>query len=57
VSVCHPQVSCTNFVYPTNALFGAKAPERHIVVFGADKQRWVALTEQAAYEVGCLLCS
>lgn len=24
-------VTCTNFVYPTKALFGAAAPERHIV--------------------------
>lgn len=24
-------LTCTNFVYPTRALFGAVAPERHIV--------------------------
>uniref|UniRef100_A0A7S3RAD1 Uncharacterized protein n=1 Tax=Dunaliella tertiolecta TaxID=3047 RepID=A0A7S3RAD1_DUNTE len=36
-------VSCTNFVYPTNALFGAKAPERHIVLYGADKQKWSSI--------------
>lgn len=33
-------VTCTNFVYPTRALFGAVAPERHVVVYGADKQKW-----------------
>lgn len=33
-------ITCTNFVYPTQALFGATPPERHIVVFGADNQSW-----------------
>ena len=32
--------TCTNFVYQTQALFGAKAPQRTIVLFGADKQKW-----------------
>ncbi|KXZ50094.1 hypothetical protein GPECTOR_18g70 [Gonium pectorale] len=36
-------VTATNFVYPTRALFGAAAPERHIVVYGADKQSWSAI--------------
>ncbi|GFH18344.1 uncharacterized protein HaLaN_15133 [Haematococcus lacustris] len=33
-------VTATNFVYPTRALFGAVPPERHVVLFGADGQRW-----------------
>ncbi|KAG2446849.1 hypothetical protein HYH02_008006 [Chlamydomonas schloesseri] len=33
-------VTATNFVYPTRALWGAQAPERHIVVYGADRQTW-----------------
>ncbi|KAG2427599.1 hypothetical protein HXX76_012253 [Chlamydomonas incerta] len=33
-------VTATNFVYPTRALWGAQAPERHIVVYGADRQVW-----------------
>ncbi|KAL6761927.1 hypothetical protein V8C86DRAFT_2526243 [Haematococcus lacustris] len=33
-------VTATNFVYPTKALFGAVPPERHVVLFGADGQRW-----------------
>jgi hypothetical protein len=33
-------VTCTNFVYPTRALFGAVPPQRHVVVYGADKQTW-----------------
>ncbi|EIE24020.1 hypothetical protein COCSUDRAFT_5564, partial [Coccomyxa subellipsoidea C-169] len=32
--------TCTNFVYQTQALFGAKAPQRTIVLYGADKQKW-----------------
>eukprot|EP01025_Chloroclados_australasicus_P044868 TRINITY_DN4889_c0_g1_i11.p1 TRINITY_DN4889_c0_g1~~TRINITY_DN4889_c0_g1_i11.p1 ORF type:complete len:331 (+),score=48.29 TRINITY_DN4889_c0_g1_i11:41-994(+) len=33
--------TCTNIVYPTGALlFGARMPERHIVVFGADGATW-----------------
>ena len=32
--------TCTNFVYQTTALFGAKAPSRTIVVYGADNQKW-----------------
>jgi hypothetical protein len=33
--------TATNFVYPTKSLlFGLKPPERHIVVFGADQQKW-----------------
>eukprot|EP00879_Flechtneria_rotunda_P002418 GHRR01002615.1.p1 GENE.GHRR01002615.1~~GHRR01002615.1.p1 ORF type:complete len:300 (+),score=51.45 GHRR01002615.1:96-995(+) len=32
--------TCTNFVYPTKALIGAVPPERHVVVYGADKQPW-----------------
>lgn len=32
--------TCTNFVYQTTALFGAKAPERTIVLYGADNQKW-----------------
>ena len=30
----------TNFVYQGNAIFGANAPTRTIVVYGADKQKW-----------------
>ena len=33
-------VTATNFVYPTQALFGAQAPRRTIVLYGADNQRW-----------------
>lgn len=33
-------VTCTNFVYPTQALFGAQAPRRTIVLYGADNQKW-----------------
>ncbi|GFR48679.1 hypothetical protein Agub_g10634, partial [Astrephomene gubernaculifera] len=36
-------VTATNFVYPTRALFGAAPPERHIVVYGADKQSWTSI--------------
>jgi hypothetical protein len=36
-------VTCTNMVYPTKALFGAVPPERHIVLYGADKQKWAAV--------------
>ncbi|CAD7696818.1 unnamed protein product [Ostreobium quekettii] len=36
-------ITCTNFVYPTRALFGAAPPERHIVVYGADGMRWPAV--------------
>ena len=33
--------TCTNLVYPTKSLvFGMQPPERHIVLFGADGQRW-----------------
>lgn len=32
--------TCTNFVYRTQALFGAQAPQRTIVLYGADKQKW-----------------
>ena len=33
--------TCTNVVYKTAALmFGAQTPERVVVVFGADQQRW-----------------
>jgi hypothetical protein len=27
-------------VFPTNSLFGAKPPQRHIVCYGADQQKW-----------------
>jgi uncharacterized protein (UPF0276 family) len=33
-------VTCTNFVYRTQALFGAVAPQRTIVLYGADNQKW-----------------
>ena len=33
-------VTCTNFVYPTQALFGVQAPRRTIVLYGADNQKW-----------------
>eukprot|EP00882_Tetradesmus_deserticola_P006919 GHRQ01007289.1.p1 GENE.GHRQ01007289.1~~GHRQ01007289.1.p1 ORF type:complete len:321 (+),score=76.04 GHRQ01007289.1:173-1135(+) len=36
-------VTCTNFVYPTRALFGAVPPQRHVVVYGADKQTWASI--------------
>ena len=36
--------TCTNFVYQTTALFGAKAPNRTIVLYGADKQKWSKVT-------------
>ena len=33
--------TCTNLVYPTKSLvFGIQPPQRHIVLFGADGQRW-----------------
>jgi hypothetical protein len=32
--------TCTTFVFPTNSLFGAKPPQRHIVCYGADQQKW-----------------
>lgn len=32
--------TCTNFVYPTRSLFGITPPERHIVLYGADRQGW-----------------
>ena len=32
--------TCTNFVYRTQALFGAQAPQRTLVLYGADKQKW-----------------
>lgn len=32
--------TCTNFVFPTQSLFGAKPPVRTLVVYGADDQRW-----------------
>lgn len=36
--------TATNIVYPTGALmFGAQKPERAVVVFGADGQRWPAV--------------
>ncbi|GMH33601.1 hypothetical protein BSKO_01435 [Bryopsis sp. KO-2023] len=37
-------ITCTNFVYPTQALFGVVPPERHIVLFGADGQSWPKVT-------------
>jgi hypothetical protein len=34
-------VTATNLVYPTASLvFSARSPERHVVVYGADGQRW-----------------
>lgn len=34
-------VTCTNLVYPAKSLlFGIQPPQRHIVLFGADGQRW-----------------
>ncbi|KAI8469786.1 MAG: hypothetical protein J3K34DRAFT_274826 [Monoraphidium minutum] len=37
-------VTCTCAVYPTNSLIGLKAPERHIVVYGAgEKCKWGAV--------------
>lgn len=35
--------TCTCPVWPTKALFGAVAPEQHIVVYGADKTKWASL--------------
>lgn len=32
--------TCTTFVFPTNSLFGAQPPQRHIVCYGADQQKW-----------------
>lgn len=33
--------TCTNLVYPARSLiFGMQPPERHVVLFGADGQRW-----------------
>lgn len=37
-------VTCTNFVYPTKALFGAVPPERHIVSQHLYKQSCHRLT-------------
>lgn len=36
--------TCTNFVYQDSALFGAKAPTRTIVMYGADKQKWTQVS-------------
>ncbi|GBF97990.1 hypothetical protein Rsub_10664 [Raphidocelis subcapitata] len=36
-------VTCTTPVWPAKALIGAVAPERHIIVYGADKTRWSGL--------------
>jgi hypothetical protein len=34
-------VTCTNLVWPAKSLvFGMKPPQRHIVLFGADNQKW-----------------
>ena len=38
-------VTCTNFVYQTQAQFGLKAPKRTIVLYGADQQRWSQVSE------------
>lgn len=35
-------VTTTNIVYPTDALFGMKPAQRHVVVYGADKQKFSA---------------
>lgn len=32
--------TCTNIVYPKDSLFGAKLPQRHVVVYGADDETW-----------------
>ena len=32
--------TCTNFLYETSALLGAKAPVRTTVLYGADNQQW-----------------
>ena len=32
--------TCTNFLYETSALLGAKAPIRTTVLYGADNQQW-----------------
>ena len=37
-------VTATNFVYTSRALLGAAAPERHIVLYGADGQRWDSIS-------------
>lgn len=42
--------TCTTFVFPTNSLFGAKPPQRHIVCYGADQQKWTQVQPL------CMLC-
>ena len=49
-------VTCTNFVYPTQALFGAQAPRRTIVLYGADNQRWPKVCQSPAAPLCWTLC-
>ena len=45
--------TCTTFVFPTNSLFGAKPPQRHIVCYGADQQKWTQVRRPGRC---CCLC-
>jgi hypothetical protein len=40
--------TCTTFVFPTNSLFGAQPPQRHIVCYGADQQKWTQVHSLSA---------
>jgi hypothetical protein len=42
--------TCTTFVFPTNSLFGAKPPQRTIVAYGADQQKWTQVRLPAAVD-------
>ena len=44
--------TCTTFVFPTNSLFGAKPPQRHIVCYGADQQKWTQVQPRCMLQTG-----
>ena len=37
-------LTCTTFVYPTRSLFGLVPPERHVVLYGADKMKFAEVS-------------
>lgn len=41
--------TCTTFVFPTKSLFGINPPQRHIITYGADDQKW----PQARCAISC----
>ena len=49
-------ITCTNIVYQTGALlFGAQKPQRSIILFGADGQKWASISaalRKGLYEDG-----